>query len=69
MNSITRAFALLLFLLVANFAPAADYPVPTEGDYTIHDFKFASGESLPELRLQVKACRSCGFIIGHSENR
>ena len=59
MNSITRAFALLLFLLVANFAPAADYPVPTEGDYTIYDFKFASGESL----------RSCGFIIAHSEDR
>src|SRR3974390_743487 len=24
---------------------------PLEGDYVIHDFKFASGESLPELRL------------------
>jgi len=54
MNSITRAFALLLFLLVANFAPAADYPVPSEADYTIHDFKFASGESLPELRLHYR---------------
>jgi homoserine O-acetyltransferase/O-succinyltransferase len=54
MNSITRAFALFLFLLVANFAPAADYPRPTEGDYTIHDFKFASGESLPELRLHYR---------------
>jgi homoserine O-acetyltransferase len=54
MNSITRAFALFLFLLVANFAPAADYPRPTEGDRTIHDFKFASGESLPELRLHYR---------------
>jgi homoserine O-acetyltransferase len=33
---------------------AADYPTPTEGDYTIHDFKFASGESLPELRIHYR---------------
>ena len=24
---------------------------PLEGDYVIHDFRFASGETLPELRL------------------
>ena len=28
-----------------------NYPSPVEGDYTIKDFKFRSGESLPELRL------------------
>ena len=33
---------------------AADYPAPTEGDYTIRDFKFASGETLPELRLHYR---------------
>jgi homoserine O-acetyltransferase len=37
--------------LVARFASAADYPAPTEADYTIRDFKFTSGETLPELRL------------------
>jgi homoserine O-acetyltransferase len=31
-------------------APAAA-PATTEGDCTLHDFRFASGESLPELRL------------------
>jgi homoserine O-acetyltransferase len=38
-------------MLAASFASAADYPAPTEADYTIRDFKFASGETLPELRL------------------
>src|SRR6478672_8349666 len=28
-----------------------NYPAPVEGDYTIKDFKFRSGESLPELKL------------------
>src|SRR5215813_400819 len=28
-----------------------NYPAPVEGDYTIKDFKFRSGETLPELNL------------------
>src|SRR5215475_4094835 len=28
-----------------------NYPAPVTGDYTIKDFKFRSGETLPELRL------------------
>ena len=32
-------------------AQAASYPAPVEGDYIIRDFRFASGEILPELRL------------------
>jgi homoserine O-acetyltransferase/O-succinyltransferase len=35
-------------------ATAADYPAPTEADYTIRDFKFASGETLPELRVHYR---------------
>jgi homoserine O-acetyltransferase len=54
MNRILRLFAPLLSLLAANFAPAADYPTPTEGDSTIRDFKFASGETVPELRLHYR---------------
>jgi homoserine O-acetyltransferase/O-succinyltransferase len=46
--------ALLLSILAANFAFAADYPAPTEGDYIIRDFKIASGETLPELRLHYR---------------
>src|SRR5207249_2513488 len=30
---------------------AADYPDPVEGDYVIKDFKFSSGETIPELKL------------------
>ena len=30
---------------------AAVYPVPTEGDWIAKNFKFASGATLPELRL------------------
>jgi homoserine O-acetyltransferase len=39
--------------LSAGPAPAATPSglVPTEGDFVIHDFHFASGETLPELRL------------------
>jgi len=30
---------------------AADYPAPKEGDWIVRDFKFHTGEILPELRL------------------
>ena len=33
---------------------AANYPPPKEGDFTIRDFKFASGETLPELRIHYR---------------
>ncbi len=54
MNRKLRIFAPLLVILAADFVFAADYPAPTEGDFTIHDFKFASGETLPELRLHYR---------------
>jgi len=54
MNPTIRIFAFLLSILAASFASPADYPAPTEGDYTIRDFKFASGEILPELRLHYR---------------
>jgi homoserine O-acetyltransferase len=47
---------LLLFAVTA-VAPgllAADYPAPTEGDFLLRDYKFASGETLPELRLHYR---------------
>jgi len=33
---------------------AAEYPAPTERDYVVRDFKFAWGETLPELRLHYR---------------
>src|SRR6202049_2142726 len=32
-------------------AAAADYPAPNEGDWIARDFKFHTGEVMPELRL------------------
>ena len=47
------AAALVGGLLVAGVAPAPAYPA-SEGDYLIRDFRFASGESLPELRIHYR---------------
>ncbi|HSL24153.1 MAG TPA: alpha/beta fold hydrolase [Vicinamibacterales bacterium] len=51
------AIALLLLLALAApqaaTAPAA-YPDPVEGDVVLKDFRFASGETLPELRLHYR---------------
>ncbi len=54
MNPIIRIFTFFSSVLVAGFVSAADYPTPTEGDYTIRDFKFQSGETLPELRIHYR---------------
>lgn len=49
-----RAFFLLLLSLVALSAGAADYPAPVQGDVVLRDFQFASGETLPELRIHYR---------------
>jgi homoserine O-acetyltransferase len=54
MNPAIQIFAFLLSIAVATFGSAADYPAPMEGDYTIRDFKFTSGETLPELRIHYR---------------
>jgi homoserine O-acetyltransferase/O-succinyltransferase len=53
MNPIIRIFTFFSSVLVAGFV-SADYPTPTEGNYTIRDFKFQSGETLPELRIHYR---------------
>src|SRR5262249_33817477 len=45
---------LAALLLALPPAPAADYPPPVSGTYTIKDFTFASKEALPELRLHYR---------------
>jgi len=54
MNLIIQIFIPLLSVLAATIASSADYPTPTEGDFTIRDFKFQSGETLPELRIHYR---------------
>jgi homoserine O-acetyltransferase len=39
------------FALTSFAALAADYPAPKQGDWIAKDFKFHSGETMPELRL------------------
>jgi homoserine O-acetyltransferase/O-succinyltransferase len=46
--------SILTLVGVCNFAIAADYPPPTEGDFTITNFKFTSGETLPKLKIHYR---------------
>src|ERR1700676_2784630 len=50
--SALRIIALLLVTTLTSLA--ADYPAPAEGDYVIENFKFNSGETLPELRIHYR---------------
>ena len=40
-----------VFVLASFAASAADYPAPKQGDWVARDFKFHTGEVMPELRL------------------
>ena len=42
---------ILLFMLGAHPSIAADAPAPKEGHWVVRDFRFHTGEVLPELRL------------------
>src|SRR5262245_64672315 len=55
MNPIRIAGALALaFALTSALASAADYPTPNEGHWISRDFRFHTGEVLPELRLHYR---------------
>jgi homoserine O-acetyltransferase len=47
-----RVFIVALLLAVP--AHAADFPAPTDGDVTLREFRFASGETLPEVRIHYR---------------
>jgi homoserine O-acetyltransferase/O-succinyltransferase len=49
-----RALLLTVSLLLPSVAGAMEYPTPNEGEFTVRDFKFTSGEALPELRLHYR---------------
>jgi homoserine O-acetyltransferase len=48
------ALVLSVWMLSSTALGAASYPAPSEGDFVIKDFHFASGETLPELRLHYR---------------
>src|SRR5271155_5692467 len=43
--------AVIIFALTPFAAVAADYPVPKEGDWVARDFKFHTGEVMPEPHI------------------
>ena len=49
-----RGSRIAMVLLVAGQTAAAQVPAPTEGNFLIKDFRFESGERLPELRLHYR---------------
>jgi homoserine O-acetyltransferase len=49
-----RKLVIPLLLLASPPLTAADYPEPTEADLVLRDFRFASGETLPELRVHYR---------------
>ncbi len=46
-----RVAVAFVLAIVTTTASAADYPPPKQGDWIARDFKFHSGEVMPELRL------------------
>jgi homoserine O-acetyltransferase/O-succinyltransferase len=46
-----HAAAAIAFALTSFSVAAADYPAPKQGDWIARDFKFHTGELMPELRL------------------
>jgi homoserine O-acetyltransferase/O-succinyltransferase len=48
---LSRAAIIVGLTLSALSAAAADYPTPKEGDWVARDFRFHTGEVIPELRL------------------
>jgi homoserine O-acetyltransferase len=48
--TLSAGFAVVL-AMTSSVARAADYPAPKQGDWIAKDFKFHTGETMPELRL------------------
>jgi homoserine O-acetyltransferase len=46
-----RAFAIAAITLISFAATAAEFPAPKQSEWTARDFKFHTGEVLPEVRL------------------
>jgi len=56
LNAVMRRILAAAFFCISirSAICAGDYPPPTEADYTIRDFTFGSGETLPELRIHYR---------------
>jgi homoserine O-acetyltransferase len=47
----SRCSLAAFFVFLALPLCAAEFPTPVEGDYTVTDFKFVTGETIPQLNL------------------
>jgi homoserine O-acetyltransferase/O-succinyltransferase len=50
-----RGWVLGLMVLASQWTVAAENPAGREGDFVLHNFKFRSGETLPEVRIHYHA--------------
>ena len=53
-KALIRAICSLALSVAAFATPAADFPAPQEGSWVVRDFRFHTGEVLPELRLHYR---------------
>lgn len=51
MKNFARLVISSLCLLIAQVSSAAEYPAPRDGNWVMRDFRFHTGEVLPELKL------------------
>jgi len=51
---LNRLLIVLCLVVIAYVPVFAAYPTPVEGDFVIQNFKFKSGETLPELKLHYR---------------
>jgi homoserine O-acetyltransferase len=51
LSLLSRGTATAILSVLAFSAIAADYPAPKQGDWVAHDFRFHTGEVMPEMRL------------------
>jgi homoserine O-acetyltransferase len=51
MLGVWRCLSALSIVAAAGAAQAAEYPSPRQGEWVVRDFKFHTGQVLPELRL------------------
>src|SRR5713226_9425015 len=49
-----KTASIVLLFAAASAIFAASYPEPVSGDFVIRDFHFASGETLPELKIHYR---------------
>lgn len=52
---ISLLVSIVVLLAPFTLLPATNYPPPVEGDFVLRDFRFRSGQSLPELRMHYLA--------------